>query len=163
LRWPEQKRVFGLIPGLEHAEWVRYGQMHRNTYLNSPRLLEPTLQWREQTRGGASLYFAGQITGTEGYVGSTASGLVAGINAARAVLGKPPVTWPPTTMLGALLQYISRSGEQPFQPMKANFGILPPMDPPVRNKRDRYTAFAERALHDLQAFLAEESVLEDVH
>ena len=158
LRWPEQKRVFSLIPGLEHAEWVRYGQMHRNTYLNSPRLLEPTLQWR----GRAQLLFAGQITGTEGYVGSTASGLVAGVNAARLLAGREPVTLPPTTMLGALLHYVSASGEQPFQPMKANYGILPPLDPPVRNKRQRYLALATRALADLDAAIAREGILDDI-
>ncbi|NLG26290.1 MAG: methylenetetrahydrofolate--tRNA-(uracil(54)-C(5))-methyltransferase (FADH(2)-oxidizing) TrmFO [Chloroflexi bacterium] len=158
LRWPEQKRVFSLIPGLEHAEWVRYGQMHRNTFLNSPRLLEPTLQWR----GRAQLLFAGQITGTEGYVGSTASGLVAGVNAARLLTGREPVTLPPTSMLGALLHYVSSSGEQPFQPMKANYGILPPLDPPVRNKRQRYLALAERALADLDAAIAREGIVNDI-
>ncbi len=158
LRWPEQKRVFSLIPGLEHAEWVRYGQMHRNTYVDSPRLLEPTLQWR----GRETLFFAGQITGTEGYVGSTASGLLAGINASRCLAGGAAVALPPTTMLGALLHYIARSPEQPFVPMKANFGILPPLDPPVRNKRARYAAFSDRALGDLEAAIVAEGLLDDV-
>jgi methylenetetrahydrofolate--tRNA-(uracil-5-)-methyltransferase len=158
LRWPEQKRVFGLIPGLEHAEWVRYGQMHRNTFINSPALLEPTLRWR----GREDLFFAGQIVGTEGYVGSTASGWLAGVNAARALSGRPLAAFPPTTMLGALLYYISASPDTPFQPMKPNFGIMPPLDAPIRHKRDRYAGFSERALRDMEAAVAAQELLGDL-
>lgn len=149
LTWPEQRRVFRLIPGLEEAEFVRYGQMHRNTFINSPTLLHPTLQFR----GRPNLFFAGQITGTEGYVGSAAGGLVAGINAARLLRGAEPITLPRTTMLGALLHYISHAEPEEFQPMKANFGLLPEIEPFIRSKRDRYRAYAQRALADLESFL----------
>jgi len=158
LRWPEQKRVFGLIPGLEHAEWVRYGQMHRNTFINAPALLDATMRWRTRE----DLFFAGQIVGTEGYIGSTASGLVAGLNAARVLLGHQPVTFPQTTMLGALMSYVSIPQGKRFQPMKPNFGIMPPLDPPVRNKRKRYTAFAERSQRDLEQWVAENALLDDL-
>ncbi len=151
LKWGEQDRVFRLIPGLEHAEFVRYGQMHRNTFLNSPMLLRPTMQFR----GRDDLFFAGQITGTEGYVGSVASGLVAGLNAARLVVGHPLLLFPSTTMIGALCGYVAASASAPFQPMKANFGLLPPLVPPVRNKRARYVAYVRRALVDLERFMAE--------
>jgi len=157
LTWSEQKRVFSMIPGLEKAEWVRYGQMHRNTYLNGPALLDPSGRFRAQE----GLFFAGQIVGTEGYVGSTASGLIAGINAARVILGKEPITAPGTTMLGALMRYISSATEVPFQPMKPNFGLLPPLDPPVRKKRARYEAFAERSQRDLDEWLASAGALDD--
>jgi len=146
LRYGEQERVFRLIPGLERAEFVRYGHMHRNTFINSPLLLEPTMALRDR----AGLFFAGQITGVEGYVGSVGSGWVAGVNAARFVLGAEPLELPRTTMLGALCHYVSRAGAGSFQPMKANFGLLPPLDPPVRNKRRRYRAYAERALENLK-------------
>ncbi len=156
LRWSEQERVLRLIPGLEQAEFVRFGQMHRNTFLNSPALLRPTMQFRKRD----DLFFAGQITGTEGYIGSVASGCVAGLNAARLVKGQPLLIFPPTTMIGALCGYISSAapneavGRDPFQPMKANFGLLPPLEPPVRNKRARYAAYAHRALADLERFMA---------
>jgi len=163
LRWPEQKRVFSLIPGLENAEWVRFGQMHRNTFINSPALLQPTLRWRNESQTpGLSLYFAGQMVGTEGYMGSTASGLAAGINAARRFSGRQEVSFPTTTMIGALLHYISASQETPFQPMKANLGLLPPLHPPVPKKRLRYQAFAERSQRDLEAFIAAHSLLDDL-
>ena len=149
LKWGEQTRVFRMIPGLEQARFVRYGQMHRNTYVNAPALLDDTLQCRRQ----GNLFFAGQITGTEGYVGSTASGLVAGINAARYAKGNGPLSWPVTCMVGALCRYVSHSEPEGFQPMKPNFGLLPPLEPPVRNKRQRYQAYAERALSDLCAFM----------
>jgi methylenetetrahydrofolate--tRNA-(uracil-5-)-methyltransferase len=152
LKWSEQERVFRLIPGLEQAEFVRLGQMHRNTFINSPLLLRPTMQFRARD----DLFFAGQITGTEGYVGSVASGLVAGLNAARLAEGRQPVTFPPTTMLGALCAYVSSADPKGFQPMKANFGLLPALDPPVRKKRDRYAAYAHRALVDLERFLSAE-------
>ncbi len=151
LKWSEQDRVFRLIPGLERAEFVRYGQMHRNTFLNSPALLRPTMQFR----GRDDLFFAGQITGTEGYVGSVAGGLVAGLNAARLVAGQPPVVLPPTTMIGALCSYVAGAASANFQPMKANFGLLPPLEPPLRNKRARYAAYVRRALADLDRLIAE--------
>jgi methylenetetrahydrofolate--tRNA-(uracil-5-)-methyltransferase len=151
LKWAEQERVFRLIPGLERAEFVRFGQMHRNTFINSPRLLWPTMQFRQRE----DLFFAGQITGTEGYVGSSASGLVAGLNAARLAVGQPPVEFPPTTMIGALCSYISNAEPDSFQPMKANFGLLPPLDRPVRKKRERYAAYARRALADLEAAMGD--------
>jgi methylenetetrahydrofolate--tRNA-(uracil-5-)-methyltransferase len=150
LKWGEQERVFRLIPGLEQAEFVRFGQMHRNTYVNSPALLRPTMQFR----GREDLFFAGQITGTEGYVGSVASGWVAGLNAARVVTGRQPVSFPPTTMIGALCQYICSADPRGFQPMKANFGLLPALDPPVRKKRERYAAYAQRALTDLRPLVS---------
>ena len=158
LRWPEQKRVFGLIPGLERAEWVRFGQMHRNTFVNTPALLDATMQWRTRK----DLFFAGQIVGTEGYIGSTASGLVAGLNAARLLLGREPVVFPQTTMLGALMGYVSASKEKRFQPMKPNFGIIPPLKPHVRKKRKRYAAFAERSQRDLEGVIARKAILADV-
>ena len=158
LRWAEQKRVFSLIPGLESAEWVRFGQMHRNTYINSPALLEPTMCWRTRP----NLYFAGQIVGTEGYVGSTASGLVAGINAARAIQGQRSIIFPTATMVGALMHYVTFSPGRPFQPMKPNFGILPPLEPPVRNKGKRHIAFGERSAQTLEAFISAEALLDDV-
>ena len=121
LKWGEQERVFRLIPGLEEAEFVRFGQMHRNTFINSPALLRPTMQFR----GRDDLFFAGQITGTEGYVGSVASGFVAGLNAARLAAGREPLALPPTTMIGALCRYVSHADPGNFQPMKANFGLVP--------------------------------------
>ena len=148
LTWKEQERIFRLIPGLERAEFVRFGQMHRNTYINSPALLRPTMQFRKRE----NLFFAGQITGTEGYVGSVGSGFVAGLNVARLASRRPPVSFPTTTMLGALCSYICSADPERFQPMKANFGLLPPLDPPVRKKRERYMAYARRALVDLERF-----------
>ena len=144
LKFPEQKRVLRLIPGLEHAEFLRYGQMHRNTFIASPRLLLPTLQHKER----ADLFFAGQITGVEGYMGNIATGLLAGINAARLHQDEEPITLPQTTMLGALCHYVTHADLKDFQPMKANFGILPPLTPKV-NKRERGQAHADRALADL--------------
>ncbi len=152
LRWGEQERIFRMIPGLEQAEFVRFGQMHRNTFLHSPSLLRPTLQ----SVAREDLLFAGQITGSEGYVGSIATGLLAGVNAAHLLQGKPLWILPPTTMLGAVVHYITAPGREGFQPMKANFGLLPPLDPPVRGKRQRYRAYAERALGVLDQFLAGE-------
>ncbi|MCR4406733.1 MAG: methylenetetrahydrofolate--tRNA-(uracil(54)-C(5))-methyltransferase (FADH(2)-oxidizing) TrmFO [Anaerolineae bacterium] len=149
LKWGEQERVFRMIPGLEHAEFVRFGQMHRNTFIHSPELLNPTMEFR--TRPG--LFFGGQITGTEGYVSSAASGLVAGLNAARLLQGLPLLTFPPTTMIGALCHYVTTASGD-FQPMKPNFGLLPPLEPESRRKRDRQRAYAERALRDLGAFIA---------
>ncbi len=150
LKWSEQKRVFRLIPGLENAEFARYGQMHRNTFLNAPVVLRPTLQFR----GRDDLFFAGQITGVEGYVGNAGTGLVAGINAARLLRGEEPLVFPLETMLGALCHYVTHADPAGFQPMKANFGLLPPLEHPPRHKRERYTAYSERARQALEAFIA---------
>ena len=149
LKWPEQKRVLRLIPGLANAEFLRYGMMHRNTFINSPTLLEPTMQFRTRP----DLFFAGQITGVEGYIGNAATGLVAGLNAARLLLNQSLVTLPETTMLGALCHYITHAEPKDFQPMKANYGILPPLENRPRGKRERYQAFTQRALTDLRAML----------
>lgn len=149
LKWGEQDRVFRLIPGLENAEFVRYGQMHRNTFINSPTLLYATMQFRARS----DLWFGGQITGTEGYIGSTASGLLAGWNAARMIQGKPQVTLPPTTMMGALFHYVTHAEAKSFQPMKPNFGIMPPLTDKPRKKRERYAAYGARALADLERLL----------
>jgi methylenetetrahydrofolate--tRNA-(uracil-5-)-methyltransferase len=149
LKWGAQERVFRMIPGLERAEIVRFGQMHRNTFINSPDLLDPTMAFR--TRSG--LFFGGQITGTEGYVASAASGLVAGLNAARLIGGQSLWTFPPTTMIGALCRYVT-TADGDFQPMKPNFGLLPSLEPTPRRKRDRHRAYAERALRDLESFIA---------
>jgi methylenetetrahydrofolate--tRNA-(uracil-5-)-methyltransferase len=151
LKWSQQEKVFRLIPGLANAEFVRYGQMHRNTYVCAPALLQPTLQLRDRP----NLFFAGQIAGTEGYIGSVASGLVAGLNAARLAAGQEPVALPAETMSGAMCHYVSGADPAGFQPMKANFGLLPPLDPPVRNKRARYATYARRAMEALERFAAE--------
>ncbi|MCP5097951.1 MAG: methylenetetrahydrofolate--tRNA-(uracil(54)-C(5))-methyltransferase (FADH(2)-oxidizing) TrmFO [Chloroflexi bacterium] len=147
LRWGEQKRVLRLIPGLEKAEFMRFGMMHRNTYINSPQLLNPTLQYR----GRADLFFAGQITGVEGYIGNAATGLVAGINAARILSGQHPVILPTVTMLGALSHYVTHAEAKNFQPMKANFGLFAPPQH-IKSKADRYKWYSERALTALRRF-----------
>ena len=149
LTFPEQRRVFRMIPGLARAEFARYGQMHRNTFLYSPALLRPTLQFR----GRDDLFFAGQITGVEGYVGNIATGLLAGWNAARLLQGRAPLVLPRETMLGALLFYVTHASEHDFQPMKANFGLLPPLPRRVRDKRARARAYSERARQALHTFL----------
>jgi len=154
IKWGDQERLLRMIPGLARAEFVRFGQMHRNTLIASPALLRPTLQWRDRD----DLFFAGQITGTEGYVGSTAGGLLAGLNAGRVAQGLPPVTLPATTMMGALFHYVTHAPAAGFQPMKANFGLLPELDPPLRDKRKRHAALAARALAALEAALAEQGV-----
>ncbi len=150
LKWPEQKRVFRLIPGLANAEFLRYGMMHRNTFVNSPLLLQPTMQFRQR----ADLFFAGQITGVEGYIGNAGSGLVAGLNAARLLRHEAPIEFSRTTMLGALCHYVTHADPADFQPMKANYGILPPLANAPRGKRDRYRIFSERALGDMRAAIA---------
>ncbi|MFI0607265.1 MAG: methylenetetrahydrofolate--tRNA-(uracil(54)-C(5))-methyltransferase (FADH(2)-oxidizing) TrmFO [Anaerolineae bacterium] len=150
LRWGEQERVLRLIPGLEAAEFVRLGQMHRNTFICSPRLLEPSLALHSRP----DLFFAGQITGIEGYTGNAASGILAGLNAARAAFGRPALLLPPDTMLGALCHYITACEPKHFQPMKANFGLLPPLALPPKGKPERYRAYSERALASLEACLA---------
>jgi methylenetetrahydrofolate--tRNA-(uracil-5-)-methyltransferase len=150
LKFPEQKRVLRMIPGLENAEFMRYGQMHRNTFIASPKLLRPTLQ--HITRD--DLFLAGQITGVEGYMGNIATGLLAGINAARFVDGESPITLSQTTMLGALCHYVTHADLKDFQPMKANFGILPPLEFTSKiGKHERGKAYAERAMADLQVYL----------
>lgn len=150
LKWGAQEAVLRMIPGLEHAEFVRLGQMHRNTFINSPTLLWPTLQFRQRT----DLFFAGQITGTEGYVGSTMGGLVAGVNMARLLHGQPLLVLPPTTMIGALLHYITHAEPEHFQPMKANMGLLPELAQPIRDKARKNATLAERAQSDLDHYLA---------
>jgi len=153
LKFPEQRRVFRMIPGLEKAEFERYGQMHRNTFIYSPTQLLPTLQLRQRS----DLFFAGQITGVEGYAGNIATGLLAGLNAARLLKGEALLKLPPTTMLGALCHYITHADAADFQPMKANFGILPPLNETHkgrRNKRQRAEAYVQRALDDLTNVLS---------
>lgn len=142
LKFGEQKRVFSMIPGLSNAEFLRYGVMHRNSFLNSPALLEPDFSLRKESR----IYFAGQITGVEGYMESAASGIIAGINAANALLGKPQFLPPEYTMIGALCRHVSQSISEDFQPMGANFGILPALDIKIKDKRQRYMALADRAM-----------------
>ncbi|MFZ5634805.1 MAG: methylenetetrahydrofolate--tRNA-(uracil(54)-C(5))-methyltransferase (FADH(2)-oxidizing) TrmFO [Bacillota bacterium] len=148
LKWSEQQRVFRMIPGLENAEFVRYGVMHRNTYINSPRLLEPTYECR--VRPG--LFFAGQITGVEGYVESASAGLVAGINAGLLLNGKKPLVFPPETAHGSLARYITSADPDNFQPMNVTFGLFPPLENPVRDRRQRNALISERALKTLEEF-----------
>ena len=145
LRWPEQKRVFSLIPALKNAEYVRYGVMHRNTFLDSPRLLDRYYRVRGQER----LMFAGQITGVEGYVESTASGCLAAMELARRLEGKPPVDFPRETAMGAMALYISDQSVVNFQPMNVNFGLIPPLDHRVKGKRNKNAEISKRALEKL--------------
>ena len=149
LKWPEQRRVFGMIPGLENAEFVRFGVMHKNTYLNSPHLLDKHFNLRSNKR----FYFAGQMTGVEGYVESAASGLMAGLAAARAVLELPEVEFPEVTAHGALANYISNPAIENFQPMNINFGLIPPLTVRIRKKREKNAQIAARALEALDGFL----------
>lgn len=148
LKWPEQKRVFGLIPGLENAEFVRYGVMHRNTFINSPELLRPTLQYKDRD----DLLFAGQMTGVEGYIESAASGLVAGVNAAYLAKGENPVIFPEQTAHGSMCKYITSAVAKHFQPMNANFGLMPPLEERIRDKKLKKQKIAERALEFLAKF-----------
>jgi len=148
LKWGEQQRVFSLIPGLEQAEFVRFGVMHRNTFINSPKLLDPSMQMKNYP----NIFFAGQITGVEGYVESASNGLVAGINAARMIAGKDLVVFPPTTAHGALCHYITNANPQHFQPMNVTFGLLPPLEQRIKSKRERGAALAKRALSALEKF-----------
>lgn len=150
LKWPEQRRVFGMIPGLENAEFVRFGVMHKNTYLNSPQLLDKHFNLRSNKR----FYFAGQMTGVEGYVESAASGLMAGLAAARAVLELPEVEFPDVTAHGALANYISNPAIENFQPMNINFGLIPPLTVRIRKKREKNAQIAARALEALDGFSA---------
>lgn len=146
MKWGEQKRVFRTIPGLENAEFVRYGVIHRNTYIQSPRLLSHTLQMREYP----NVLFAGQITGVEGYIESAATGILAGRNAARLALGRPPITLPVETMLGALVDYVAAYDGKDFQPMNSNWGIVPPLEERIRDKREKARRMAERAARALE-------------
>ena len=148
IKWGEQRRVLRLIPGLEQGEFVRYGMIHRNTYINAPAVLRDT--W--QTRSAAGLLIAGQISGVEGYVESAASGLMAGINAAALAQGRPPAAPPRTTAMGALAHYVSHANPADYQPMNVAFGLLPSLERPPRNRRERRQALAERALRDLAAW-----------
>lgn len=142
LKFGEQKRVFSLIPGLQNAEFVRYGVMHRNTFINSPKLLSKNLSLKND----ANVFFAGQLSGVEGYMESAASGIIAGINAVRYIKNEQPLILPKYTMIGALLGFITDETVEKFQPMGANFGIIPPLDTHIRDKKERYAALAERSL-----------------
>ncbi|MGM7635852.1 FADH(2)-oxidizing methylenetetrahydrofolate--tRNA-(uracil(54)-C(5))-methyltransferase TrmFO [Bacillus sp. Hm123] len=149
LKWGPQKEVMRLIPGLEQAEIIRYGVMHRNTFINSPKVLKSTYQLKDQER----LLFAGQMTGVEGYVESAASGLMAGINAARLAQGKDPLVAPAETSIGSMARYITTANEKNFQPMNANFGLYPELPVKIRNKKERYEAHATRALDKIRTFV----------
>ncbi|MFD2171369.1 FADH(2)-oxidizing methylenetetrahydrofolate--tRNA-(uracil(54)-C(5))-methyltransferase TrmFO [Tumebacillus lipolyticus] len=151
LKWGEQSRIFQMIPGLENAEIVRYGVMHRNTYINSPNFLQQTYQTKQRN----SLFFAGQITGVEGYVESAAAGLIAGINACRLLDGQEPLVFPRDTAIGSLAYYITHTSAKNFQPMNATFGLLPPLAKKIRNKQEKNQMIADRALESLQAFQTE--------
>ena len=154
LRWGEQKRVFRMIPGLENAEFVRMGVMHRNTFINSPELLNASMQFEQRPM----LLAAGQLVGTEGYTAAVAGGWLAGTNAARLVLGKVPLTLPVTTMIGALTDFISSAEPKYFQPMPPNMGIIPALPKKVKNKRERYGAYRDRAFADLQTWAKANSI-----
>lgn len=154
LTYSEQERVFHLIPGLEKAEFVRYGQMHRNTYINSPELLLPTTQIKNKD----CLFLAGQITGIEGYAGNIASGLVAGLNASRVLSGRTPLVFPQETMIGALHHYITRADPERFQPMKANFGLLPELPVKIQKKKEKKASLVNRSLRALAAFILENEI-----
>jgi methylenetetrahydrofolate--tRNA-(uracil-5-)-methyltransferase len=150
LKWGEQSRVLRMIPGLEHAEFVRFGMIHRNTYINGPTVLTPT--W--QTRMRPDLFFAGQVSGVEGYVESAASGLIAGRNAARLAQGREPVAPPRTTAIGALAYYVSNADPKHYDPTNITFGIMPPLTAPPKSKQDRQLAMSTRALEDLASYTA---------
>ena len=155
LKFPEQRRVFGLIPGLENAEFLRYGVMHRNTFLNSPELLNSDYSMR----GRENVFFAGQMTGVEGYIESAASGYVAGVSAAFRNAKKTPPVFPRETMIGAMASYVQNGGVSDFQPMNANFGIIPPPDKKVRGgKKMRYAYYSERSLETIDKMLSEKTL-----
>lgn len=149
LKWGPQKEVLQLIPGLEKAEIVRYGVMHRNTFINSPKVLLPTYQFKNRS----DLFFAGQMTGVEGYVESAASGLVAGINAAKLAAGEDPLVFPAETAMGSMARYITSTNSKTFQPMNANFGLFPDLETKIRGKKERNEQHAERALETIQKFM----------
>jgi methylenetetrahydrofolate--tRNA-(uracil-5-)-methyltransferase len=154
LKIPEQQRIFRTIPGLERAEFLRFGSIHRNAYLNAPQALTPHLSARDDAR----LLFAGQLTGVEGYTESAATGLLAGINLARLLTGEEPVLPPPTTMLGALYRYLREADPAHFQPMNANFGLVEPLETPVKDKMRKKEALVERAMRDFEAFAGQVGV-----
>ena len=154
LKFPEQRRVFRMIPGLEKAVFARYGQMHRNTFIASPKFLRPTLQLKKRK----DLFFAGQIVGVEGYIGNAASGLLAGMNAARKLKQQTLLTLPIETMLGSLMHYITHAEMKDFQPMKANFGILPPLEQVIKGKKLRAAAYADRALQRMDCFITDKKI-----
>ncbi|MDD4345611.1 MAG: methylenetetrahydrofolate--tRNA-(uracil(54)-C(5))-methyltransferase (FADH(2)-oxidizing) TrmFO, partial [Desulfitobacteriaceae bacterium] len=154
LKWAEQVRVFCLIPGLEKAEFVRLGVMHRNTFLNSPRILKADFSLRTNSR----LFFAGQITGVEGYLESTASGLLAGLNAGRCFMKRPTLIFPPETALGGLARHLEGSPSGDFQPMNINFGLLPPLGRRIKGKREKKTLIAKRALQELEEYCSSEGI-----
>lgn len=149
LKFPEQKRVFPMIPALKNAEFLRYGVMHRNTFIDSPRLLNGDFSFKKRQ----NLFFAGQITGVEGYMESACSGIISGINMARYLKGKETLVLPQTTMTGALQRYISDETVKNFQPMGANFGVLPPIEPKIRDKQQRYAAISQRGLMEMKKYL----------
>lgn len=151
LKWGEQDRIFRLIPGLANVEFVRYGVMHRNTYINSPRILLPTLQLKQNP----NWFFAGQITGVEGYMESAATGILAGANALRRCQDHAPLRMDPNTMMGSLLAFITDPSQADFQPVNANFGILPPLAVPVKDKKKRYEAYASRSGQKMKEFLCQ--------
>ncbi|GGA96715.1 methylenetetrahydrofolate--tRNA-(uracil-5-)-methyltransferase TrmFO [Macrococcus hajekii] len=148
LKWGAQKEILQLIPGLENVDIVRYGVMHRNTFINSPTNLEATYQFK----GKEDLFLAGQMTGVEGYVESAASGLIAGINAAKVASGLKPIVFPPSTMIGAMAHYITHTNAKNFQPMNANFGLLPSLERRIKDKKERYETLANKALESLEQF-----------
>ncbi len=155
LKFPEQKRVFSLIPGMENAEFVRYGVMHRNTFINSPKVLTPYLS----TKFNKNLFFAGQITGVEGYIESASSGIYAAINVLRLLNNKEQISFPKDTMMGALIAYITDENiEKDFQPMGCNMGILPELNEHIKSKQDRYKAYSDRAIKSLNNFIAGEGI-----
>ncbi|MEK4629562.1 MAG: FADH(2)-oxidizing methylenetetrahydrofolate--tRNA-(uracil(54)-C(5))-methyltransferase TrmFO [Solibacillus sp.] len=154
LKWPEQKRVFSMIPGLENLDIVRYGVMHRNTFINSPKVLNKTYQ----LRSNPNLFFAGQMTGVEGYVESAGSGLIAGINAARLALGEPMLHFPAETALGSMARYITEADSKNFQPMNVNFGIFPELGERIKSKPERAERHANRALETIQNFINTQTI-----
>lgn len=158
LKWSEQRRVFRMIPGLENAEFVRYGMVHRNSFINAPKLLLPTYQLKLDER----IFIAGQFSGVEGYIESTASGLVAGINAARLALGMEPIIFPHETAIGALAHYITTADPRHFQPMNINFGLLPPLNVRIKDKMKRQLELARRALMTLERFIDEHKLIRGI-
>jgi len=150
LKIPDQQRIFRTIPGLEHAEFLRYGSIHRNSYVNAPQALTPHLSAKDDAR----LLFAGQLTGVEGYTESAASGMLAGINLARLLAGAEPLVPPPTTMLGALYRYLREADPAHFQPMNANFGLVEPLETLVKDKVKKKEALVERAMGEIDRFAA---------
>jgi len=145
MRWGEQRRALRTIPGLRDAEFLRYGSIHRNTFITAPALLQETMQFR----GDPGFFIAGQLTGVEGYLESAGTGLLAGVNAVRFFRGEPPAVLPQTTALGSVIRHICHADPRTFQPMNVNFGLLPPLDEPVRAKRERRQALVDRALRVL--------------